>query len=158
MDTEDAGNYECEASNGVGVAKSYSINVQVLAAPYFVVEPEMFVGDEGETAKFWCKANGTPSPEIKWIHNGKPIEEAPYNSRLKIFPNHIIIEDLKKGDTGNYGCNATNSIGYVYRDVYLNVLVTWLTIRSLLRHFYPIPLLSNNRNLFRILTRSPSTI
>jgi len=122
VDTEDGGNYECEASNGVGVAKSYSINVQVLAAPYFVLEPEMFVGADGETAEFRCEANGSPSPEIKWIHNGKPIEEAPINSRRKVFPNRIVIEDLKKGDTGNYGCNATNSIGYVYRDVYLNVL------------------------------------
>lgn len=33
----------------------------------------------------------------------------------------IIITDLVKKDTGNYGCNATNSIGYVYKDVYINV-------------------------------------
>ena len=24
--------------------------------------------------------------------------------------------------TGNYGCNASNSLGYVYKDVYVNVL------------------------------------
>lgn len=29
VDFEDEGNYECEASNGVGVAKSYSMNVEV---------------------------------------------------------------------------------------------------------------------------------
>lgn len=35
--------------------------------------------------------------------------------------NSIIITDLEKKDTGNYGCNATSSIGYVYKDVYINV-------------------------------------
>lgn len=29
VDFEDEGNYECEASNGVGTAKSYSMNVDV---------------------------------------------------------------------------------------------------------------------------------
>lgn len=29
VDFEDEGTYECEASNGVGVAKSYSMNVEV---------------------------------------------------------------------------------------------------------------------------------
>lgn len=36
--------------------------------------------------------------------------------------NSIILERLTKKDTGNYGCNATNSLGYVYKDVYVNVL------------------------------------
>ena len=122
VDFEDAGNYECEASNGVGLAKSYSINLQVLAAPYFTTEPENYVGADDETATFTCEANGSPAPEIKWIYNGKPIEEAPVNKRRRVLPNQIIIEGLSKNDTGNYGCNATNSIGYVYKDVILNVL------------------------------------
>lgn len=37
-------------------------------------------------------------------------------------PESITIRNLKKTDTGNYGCNATNSVGYVYKDVYINVL------------------------------------
>lgn len=122
VDFEDAGNYECEASNGVGLAKSYSINLQVLAAPYFTVEPDVFVGAEDETAEFRCQASGLPAPEIQWIHNGKPISESAANPRRKVFPDRIVIERLQKADTGNYGCNATNSIGYVYKDVYLNVL------------------------------------
>ena len=121
-DFEDAGNYECEASNGVGLAKSYSIQLQVLAAPYFLVEPTNFVGAEDDTAEFTCEAHGSPAPEIKWIHNGKPIDEASVNPRRQVLPNKIIIRGLQKSDTGNYGCNATNSIGYAYKDVYLNVL------------------------------------
>ena len=39
-----------------------------------------------------------------------------------ITPEKVTIRNLAKTDTGNYGCNATNDIGYVYKDVYINVL------------------------------------
>lgn len=119
---EDEGMYTCEASNGVGDAKSYSINLQVMAVPYFTVEPEIQNAAEDETVEFRCEASGVPEPKINWIHNGRPIYEAPPNPRRKVTPNSIIIERLTKKDTGNYGCNATNSLGYVYKDVYVNVL------------------------------------
>ncbi|XP_034235912.1 neuroglian isoform X2 [Thrips palmi] len=119
---EDEGAYTCEASNGVGSAKTYSINLQVLAVPYFTVEPDVKNAAEDETVTFRCEASGVPEPEIKWIHNGRPISEAPPNPRRKVTPNSITIEKLTKKDTGNYGCNATNSLGYVYKDVYVNVL------------------------------------
>lgn len=119
---EDEGSYTCEASNGVGTAKSYSINLQVMAVPYFTEEPENVNAAEDETIEFRCKASGVPEPQIKWIHNGRPISEAPINVRRKMTPNSIVIQNLKKNDTGNYGCNATNSLGYVYKDVYVNVL------------------------------------
>lgn len=90
--------------------------------PYFTVEPQIRTAAEGETVEFNCEASGIPEPEIKWIHNGKPIAEAPPNSRRKVYKNKIVIENLTKKDTGNYGCNATNSEGYVYKDVYVNVL------------------------------------
>ncbi|KAF4518843.1 hypothetical protein B566_EDAN006694 [Ephemera danica] len=119
---EDQDNYNCEATNGVGQAKSYSIDLKVLAAPYFTVEPEIVNAAEGETVEFTCAASGVPEPQISWIHNGQPIDKAPYNARRTVSQKKIIIERLVKNDTGNYGCNATNSLGYVYKDVYVNVL------------------------------------
>lgn len=77
---------------------------------------------EDETVELKCEASGVPEPQIKWIHNGVPISDSPSNSRRKVTPNSIVIEHLIKNDTGNYGCNATNSLGYVYKDVYINVL------------------------------------
>ncbi|KAJ8985876.1 hypothetical protein NQ317_006250 [Molorchus minor] len=121
-DFEDEGTYTCEVSNGVGEAKSYSINLRVLAVPYFIKEPEKQNKAEDETVEFVCEAGGSPEPDIKWIHNGRPITETPDNPRRKVYKNRIIIERLVKNDTGNYGCNATNSLGYVYKDVYINVL------------------------------------
>ncbi|KAL3290227.1 hypothetical protein HHI36_023584 [Cryptolaemus montrouzieri] len=122
VDFDDAGTYTCEVSNGVGEAKSYSINLQVISAPYFTVEPERINAAEGETVEFRCEASGAPEPEIKWIYNGKPLEYAPPNPRRSVSTNKILIQNLDKNDTANYGCNATNSLGYVYKDVYVNVL------------------------------------
>lgn len=122
VDLEDEGAYMCMASNGVGEQETYTINLQVLAKPYFIVEPSDNDAAEDETIEINCEATGVPLPEIKWIHNGKPISQAPTNTRRKVTPNKIIIEKLTKNDTGNYGCNATNSLGYVYKDVYVNVL------------------------------------
>ena len=122
VDFEDGGDYTCEASNGVGIAKSYSINLEILAKPRFTVKPQIQTAAEGEEVTFECKADGVPKPKIKWIHNGKPIELAEPNPDRIVTPERITIKNLRKSDTGNYGCNATNSIGYQYEDVYVNVL------------------------------------
>ncbi|KAK8743667.1 hypothetical protein OTU49_001198 [Cherax quadricarinatus] len=122
VDFEDEGSYECEASNGVGVAKSYSMNVVVQAIPYFEKEPEVENKAEGETAVFYCESAGKPPPKQYWIYNGMPIEKAPPNPRRIVERNKITIYNLTKADTGNYGCNASNEHGYVYKDVYVNVL------------------------------------
>lgn len=119
---DDEGTYVCTASNGVGSAQTYSIDLKVMAVPYFTQEPKNEIAAEDETIEINCKASGVPEPRIHWIHNGKPISEAPPNPRRKVYPNKIRIEKLRKNDTGNYGCNATNSLGYVYKDVYVNVL------------------------------------
>ncbi|KAF5274231.1 hypothetical protein FQA39_LY07335 [Lamprigera yunnana] len=122
VDFDDEGTYTCKVSNSVGEAKSYTINLKVLAVPYFTKEPEFITAAEDETIELKCTAAGVPEPQIKWIHNGKPIEVALPNPRRRISPNSIIIEKITKKDIGNYGCNATNSLGYIYKDVYVNVL------------------------------------
>lgn len=57
---EDAGSYTCESSNGVGNAQSYSIKLEVLAIPYFTIEPEIQNAAEDETVEFRCAATGFP--------------------------------------------------------------------------------------------------
>jgi hypothetical protein len=125
---EDEGSYTCDISNGVGKTQSYSISLKVEASPEFIVEPETHNAAEEETVEFRCEASGIPEPTIKWIHNGKSIDQAPPNSRRIVNNNRILITNLEKKDTGNYGCNASNALGYVYKDVYLNVLPLSLEI------------------------------
>lgn len=90
--------------------------------PYFITSPKIVEKIVGETAVIECNAGGNPNPTINWIHNGRPLSEAPPNFRRSVTSNSVIITSLTETDSGNYGCNATNSIGYVYKDVYINVL------------------------------------
>ena len=124
VDFDDEGDYTCEASNGVGIAQSYSISLVVHAHPYFTKEPQSQTKAEGENVMFECEAEGYPSPRIYWVHNGKPISQSDTNSRRIVSTNSIMIMNLTKQDTGNYGCNATaeESGRYVYKDVFVNVL------------------------------------
>ncbi|XP_011307618.1 neuroglian isoform X2 [Fopius arisanus] len=122
VDFHDQGKYTCDVSNGVGKKASHSIDLTVVAVPFFTVQPEIQTAAEDETVNFQCEASGVPTPKIEWIHNGKPISQAPYNPRRRVAGTRIVIEGVTKKDTGNYGCNATNSLGYVYKDVYVNVL------------------------------------
>ena len=124
VDFDDEGDYTCEASNGVGIAKSYSISLTVHAHPYFKKEPQSQTKAEGEDVLFECEAEGFPSPRIYWVHNGKPLDQAEPNPRRIVTTNSIMIKNLTKQDTGNYGCNATaeESGRYVYKDVFVNVL------------------------------------
>ena len=108
--------------NAITTLKRYHISLSP-AIPYFTVEPEIQNKAEGETAHFYCNASGIPKPTIKWIYNGMPLEEAPYNPRRVSDGYSVTIYNLTKKDTGNYGCNAsTTENGYVYKDVYVNVL------------------------------------
>lgn len=100
--------------------------MKLIAIPYFTVVPKIVEGAEGESAVIKCEASGNPEPTIKWIHNGRPLSEASPNPRRFVTSNSITITPLTKNDTGNYGCNATNSLGYVYKDVYINVLGIFL--------------------------------
>ncbi|XP_072402219.1 neuroglian-like isoform X2 [Diabrotica undecimpunctata] len=122
VDFNDEGNYTCEVSNGVGEAQSHSIDLKLLASPYLITKPTNQDVAEGDSVELECKAGGIPESQVKWIHNGKPIEESLANPRRKVLNNTIIIEHLQKNDTGNYGCNVTNRLGYVYKEVYVNVL------------------------------------
>ena len=67
---------------------------------------------ESEEVAFVCEADGYPTPKIQWIHNGVPIEKHTFGSKNRmVSDNQIIITNLKESDTGNYGCNASNSLG-----------------------------------------------
>ena len=61
-----------------------------------------------------CEAGGVPEPSREWSKNGEVIE-GEINKRL-------IIDNLSESDVANYACNASNSAGYVYKNVIVNLL------------------------------------
>ena len=118
----DKGSYTCEVSNGLGEAHSWSIDLDVEFSPVFIKEPMSVVVLAKHVVTFECEAHGSPEPTNEWILNGKLIEIAQANRKRTITNNKIVIVDVDEKDTGNYGCNASNHVGYVYKDFYLYVL------------------------------------
>ncbi|KAG5683012.1 hypothetical protein PVAND_012322 [Polypedilum vanderplanki] len=139
----DRGLYSCEIiSDSKETANQSSlINVDVLAEPYFISYPQSIVAIENQTkvVEFTCEVRGLPEPTIIWTYNGRVLNITTSNDndnelvtstqsseisreRLSIVKNKLTIKDLMKSDIGNYGCNATNNLGFAYRDFYLDIV------------------------------------
>ena len=119
LSKDDEGNYTCEAFNGVGSNDFYTISLEIHAVPRFTKDMENIEAKEEEAAEFVCEVEGDPEPEIMWTFNGKSISEEDQHPRRLIEGNKISIIKLEKLDMGNYGCNATNAYGYVYKEATL---------------------------------------
>jgi neuronal cell adhesion molecule len=121
----DQGIYTCDVSNGINGNKTSLINVVVLAKPYFISYPKSksIVENFTSTVEFECEIRGWPEPDIIWTHNGQIINvTSSTEERLSAVKNKLTIKDLIKSDSGNYGCNATNTLGYAYKDFYLDIV------------------------------------
>ncbi|GAB6021405.1 hypothetical protein CHUAL_004014 [Chamberlinius hualienensis] len=123
VDAQDAGIYECTASNGVGSAQSWAVSITVQSAPYWITAPNNTNAAEEESVRFECKASGEPEPAVQWFVNGIPLANAKPNSNRKLInPTVMTIDRLSKQDTTVYQCNASNILGYAFKNFYLNVL------------------------------------
>ncbi|XP_062608743.1 LOW QUALITY PROTEIN: B-cell receptor CD22-like [Saccostrea cucullata] len=103
-----SGNYNCRATNSIGMSIPATIHVDVqykpevstlTSSPYRVVE--------GQTATLTCSVTAAnPNTDIRWswIKTDSP------SSVLNTGPNYTI-SNIQRNQSGNYNCRATNSIG-----------------------------------------------
>lgn len=124
---DDAGQYECLGTNPLGSRIFRSFVVRVESKPYWVEEPKDVETGAETSASFICKANGYPEPNIEWFINGIKLKESTVpviQSGRFIKPDayNITLVRLNKHDSMVLQCNASNVHGYVFADVYLNVL------------------------------------
>lgn len=119
---QDQGEYRCDITNGIGTPQHHSINLMVKSPPYFHSDPESQNISVGRSLEILCDARGDPNPFVKWTFNGLLLNKAPHDPRRVIKQNKLLIQNADYTFTGNYGCNATNSYGYIYKDFYLNVV------------------------------------
>lgn len=124
---DDRGTYKCDvlvSTNEDEMPQNQSslITLEVLAAPYFISPPKSQTVAENDTSvfEFSCEVRGVPEATIEWTHNGKELQFS--EERLSVLNNKLTIKDLIKSDAGNYGCNATNKLGFAYLDFYLDIV------------------------------------
>ncbi|KAJ1172187.1 hypothetical protein NDU88_004037, partial [Pleurodeles waltl] len=121
----DSGIYTCIASNIEGKAtKRYILSIQV---PPSIMGSDMATEKSallGEDVQMVCQADGSPSPTIHWLKDGKAISTDD-SERIRITPDGSTLNILSAllSDVGKYSCVATNPAGEEDRFFNLNVYV-----------------------------------
>ena len=70
-----------------------------------------------------CEAEGSPAPTISWTKNGEPLQTESTVSSL-------VIPSLSQDDVANYACNASNTAGYQYKNIIVNILTVVARIKE----------------------------
>nr|XP_057930388.1 obscurin isoform X3 [Doryrhamphus excisus] len=115
LTTEDAGQYVCYASSGVGSAGSLA-TVVVQAPPRFVSRLESCCLMENEDMQFTCSTRTTPLPRIRWMKDGQElIDKRKYfilnDARSGILSLTVI--GATEADIGHYECELSNEFGCI---------------------------------------------
>ncbi|XP_064861546.1 basement membrane-specific heparan sulfate proteoglycan core protein-like isoform X6 [Oncorhynchus nerka] len=118
---EDSGTYVCTARNDEGTTET-RVEVIVEGAAQVPVTPRASVPDplmvvvEGQSTTLRCDAHGFPVPKITWSKL-----RAPLPWRHKVVDNTLILPNVGRADSGEYICNATNSMGTTEVTIMLDV-------------------------------------
>uniref|UniRef100_A0A8B9BKL5 Neural cell adhesion molecule 2 n=1 Tax=Anser brachyrhynchus TaxID=132585 RepID=A0A8B9BKL5_9AVES len=125
INKSDEGVYRCEGRvEARGEIDFRDIIVIVNVPPAITLPQKSFnaTADRGEAVTLFCRATGSPPPEISWYRNGRVIEE---NEKymLRGSNTELTIRDIKNIDAGPYICNAKNKAGNDKRQTFLQVFV-----------------------------------
>ena len=89
-----------------------NINIFLLCVsvpPYFLTKPSDQIVTLGDNLSLMCRADGFPSPRLKWYHRNKLLGNT---SRLTIGANgSLVLKRIDRDDAGTYECRAENIAG-----------------------------------------------
>ncbi|KAL3256323.1 hypothetical protein MRX96_046608, partial [Rhipicephalus microplus] len=121
---DDAGQYVCEADNGIAPTASHSFTVTVNAPPVLKkTTPDTNVV-QGGSVTLSCLATGSPKPSVNWSRSSGTAGAVALaaNRRIQSSPNGtLLFEGVAAEDAGKYTCTAHNAIGSVSHSLYLHV-------------------------------------
>lgn len=123
VELDDAGEYSIVATNKFGKSVSDAIlsvspnedySARYGEKPLFVQGLDDATVDEGFPIKLEVKVSGKPLPEIKWLHDGKPVVAKPGYIRVSENPDGtacLTLHEAAVSDGGVYQVIATNELG-----------------------------------------------
>lgn len=114
---EDAGIYECLASNGVAPSVVSKMRVDVVFPPQINVLYRVMSQEEGASTLMTCLIISNPSKDLYWERNGQRViashkygiqkwDVGEYQTTLGLFINRLVAADF-----GDYKCIAQNEFG-----------------------------------------------
>ncbi|KAM9807942.1 contactin-1a [Neosynchiropus ocellatus] len=106
---EDAGTYQCEAVNSKG-KDFHTARLSVEAFPEWVEHIRSTERDLNSEYTMSCVASGKPKPQIRWLKNGKPLDQK-----------EMRFSRLTFQDSGMYQCIAENRHGVIFANAELRV-------------------------------------
>ncbi|XP_078604169.1 hemicentin-1-like isoform X2 [Branchiostoma floridae x Branchiostoma japonicum] len=105
----DSGEYVCVATNSAG-STSISSYLEVGLQPTFSVVPVDMGVDIGYNVTLPCESVGSPTPAIRWTHNGQPVNLVS-DRKYKQLDNGLFIQNIGLEQEGSYTCIAENALG-----------------------------------------------
>ncbi|XP_047103802.1 Down syndrome cell adhesion molecule-like protein Dscam2 [Schistocerca piceifrons] len=126
--SEHAGQYMCEATNGIGAGLSAVVVLTVHIPPQFEVRSAQASIRKGASQILQCEARGDTPMTIEWLREGIRLP-AHLNPRYEVkesvvkggFLSELHISSTDKGDSGIFICIAQNKYGRAERTVHLQV-------------------------------------
>ncbi|GFU37481.1 tyrosine-protein phosphatase Lar [Nephila pilipes] len=113
----DDATYECVAENGFGEPVRAIASLTVLTEdqipfgfPQFTMQPQIQGVEKGRNALLPCRAEGHPTPTIRWLKSYAPVDLSDPRYSL-VQGSSLQIMETEEDDQGSYECVADNEKG-----------------------------------------------
>uniref|UniRef100_A0A3B3ZMP5 Ig-like domain-containing protein n=1 Tax=Periophthalmus magnuspinnatus TaxID=409849 RepID=A0A3B3ZMP5_9GOBI len=114
-----AGRYECKASNDVATPDFKYVNV-VVNYPPTIQKIQSSETPVGRVGMLQCDANAVPKPEFEWFKDDKRMTNTQsINIQMLGTTTILVFSNVSEEDYGNYTCVASNRLGIQYASVFL---------------------------------------
>ncbi|GBM67179.1 Down syndrome cell adhesion molecule [Araneus ventricosus] len=124
--SDDGGEYECSASNGIGESIRKTVTVIVHVPPQFHESYHLQKARSGHSAVLRCDVTGDSPIKVKWSKEYMDNTDSRYKIQETPLPNGLLselyISRVLRKDAGVYVCSATNSYGKQDKSIKLLVL------------------------------------
>lgn len=114
-----AGRYECKASNDVATPDVKYVKV-VVNYPPTIQKTQSSETPVGRVGMLQCDANAVPKPEFEWYRDEKRMTNTQtINIQMVGTTTILVFSNVSEEDYGNYTCVATNRLGIQNASVFL---------------------------------------
>ena len=108
---QNAGLYQCQASNGVGPVHTQNFTIHVLHAPVVEVLPAEVELEPSCRLQLQCLVYSAPASNVKWFHKGRLLKAGNDVTMWSLEYLHVLqLADCTDRE-GEYTCTAENSLG-----------------------------------------------